>query len=151
MIMIIVGGINMITALLVLILERTQNDWLAWSVGNATMVNTESLFVQRWLSDWNWVVLGEFIGSWPPFPTTPNSLDYLDPTSYYVTTVPIAFDVSMIAAINIGTFVICLLMLLIPSFIISKSHPFERCEECKAHISSANTFLISVLYSTFAA
>jgi len=49
----------------------------------------------------------------------------LDPTSYYVTTVPIAFDLSMIVAINIGTFVICVLMLLIPSFIISKVTPIR--------------------------
>jgi len=49
----------------------------------------------------------------------------LDPTSYYVTTVPIAFDVPMITAINIGTFVICVLMLLIPSLIISKVTPIR--------------------------
>ena len=48
----------------------------------------------------------------------------LDPI-LIVTTVPIAFDVPMIAAINIGTFVICLLMLLIPSFIISKVTPIR--------------------------
>ena len=49
----------------------------------------------------------------------------LDPNSYYVTTVPIAFDLSMIVTINIGTFVICVLMLLIPSFIISKVTPIR--------------------------
>ena len=76
MIMIIVGGINMITALLVLILERTQMIGLLGVLGMQQWSTQKVFFIQCWLSDWNWVVLGEFIGSWPPFHPTPNSLDY---------------------------------------------------------------------------
>ena len=124
-IMIIVGGINMITALLVLILERTQMIGLLgvlgmqqWSTQKVFLYNAGYL-IGIGLFWGNLLGLGLLL--------LQHQTDWitLDPTSYYVTTVPIAFDVPMLAAINIGTFVICLLMLLIPSFIISKVTPIR--------------------------
>ena len=125
MIMIIVGGINMITALLVLILERTQMIGLLgvlgmqqWSTQKVFLYNAAYL-----------IGIGLFWGNVLGLGllTLQHQTGWitLDPTSYYVTTVPIAFDVPMITAINIGTFVICVLMLLVPSFIISKVTPIR--------------------------
>jgi lipoprotein-releasing system permease protein len=124
-IMIIVGGINMITALLVLILERTQMIGLLgvlgmqqWSTQKVFLYNAAYLIGIGLL----W---GNVLGLGLLALQHQTGWITLDPTSYYVTTVPIAFDVPMITAINIGTFVICVLMLLIPSLIISKVTPIR--------------------------
>ena len=125
MIMIIVGGINMITALLVLILERTQMIGLLGVLGMQQW-STQKVFLYNagYLIGIG-LFWGNLLGLGLLFLQHQTDWITLDPTSYYVTTVPIAFDVPMIAAINIGTFVICLLMLLIPSFIISKVTPIR--------------------------
>ena len=125
MIMIVVGGINMITALLVLILERTQMIGLLAVLG-----------MQQWLTQkvflFNAAYLigiglfwGNFLGLGLLASQDSIGLITLDPTSYYVTTVPVTFDLPMILAVNIGTFVVCLFMLVIPSFIISKVTPIR--------------------------
>ena len=125
MIMITVGGINMITALLVLILERTQMIGLLGVLGMQQW-STQKVFLYNagYLIGIG-LFWGNLLGLGLLFLQHQTAWIALDPTSYYVTTVPIAFDVPMIAAINIGTFVICLLMLLIPSFIISKVTPIR--------------------------
>ena len=125
MIMIIVGGINMITALLVLILERTQMIGLLGVLGMQQW-STQKVFLYNagYLIGIG-LFWGNLLGLGLLFIQHQTAWVALDPTSYYVTSVPIAFDVPMIAAINIGTFVICLLMLLIPSFIISKVTPIR--------------------------
>jgi lipoprotein-releasing system permease protein len=47
----------------------------------------------------------------------------LDPVSYYVATVPITFNWLYIVLLNIGTFVISVLMLVGPSYLITKISP----------------------------
>ena len=125
MIMITVGGINMITALLVLILERTQMIGLLGVLGMQQW-STQKVFLYNagYLIGIG-LFWGNLLGLGLLFLQHQTAWITLDPTSYYVTTVPIAFDVPMIAAINIGTFVICVLMLFIPSFIISKVTPIR--------------------------
>ena len=49
----------------------------------------------------------------------------LDPSVYYVSEVPIYINITYILALNIGTFILCLLMLLIPSLLISKISPVK--------------------------
>ncbi len=124
-IMIIVGGINMITALLVLILERTQMIGLIgvlgmkqWTIQKVFLYNAAYLIGIG-------LFWGNVLGLGLLALQSQTEWISLDPNSYYVTTVPIAFDLSMIVSINIGTFVICILMLLIPSFIISKVTPIR--------------------------
>ena len=124
-IMIIVGGVNMITALLVLILERTQMIGLIgvlgmkqWAIQKVFLYNAAYLIGIG-------LFWGNMLGLGLLALQRQTEWISLDPNSYYVTTVPIAFDLSMIVSINIGTFVICILMLLIPSFIISKVTPIR--------------------------
>ena len=47
----------------------------------------------------------------------------LDPQTYYVSTVPMEVNILFFVAINIATLIICLLVLIIPSFLISHIHP----------------------------
>ena len=53
------------------------------------------------------------------------SLISLDPTIYYMDTVPIYFDFLDILLLNIGTIIVCYCMLIIPSIIITKITPIK--------------------------
>ena len=45
--------------------------------------------------------------------------------AYYIPVVPIQLDVTHILLLNAGTFVLCMLMLILPSFVITKITPIK--------------------------
>ena len=47
----------------------------------------------------------------------------LDPATYYVSTVPVEINVPFWILLNIATLVISVLMLIVPSYLISHIHP----------------------------
>ncbi len=53
------------------------------------------------------------------------SIISLDPSIYYMNTVPINFDFTAILLLNIGTIIICYLILIIPSIIVAKITPVK--------------------------
>lgn len=122
-IMIIVATINMVVALLVLILERTQmigilksqgaNNWMIRKIFlyNASYLIVRGLFWGN-LIGIGMIAIQHFFG-----------VVKLNPESYYVNTAPVYFDIWYILALNLGTILICLLVLLIPSYIITKISP----------------------------
>lgn len=124
-IMILVAGINMITALLVLILERTQMIGILkamgssdWSVRKVFLYNAMHLILVG-------LFWGNVIGLGLLFAQKYLKLFPLNPDTYYVTEAPVYLDAGYILALNIGTFLLCLLMLLIPSYIIAKISPVK--------------------------
>lgn len=125
-IMIIVGGINMITALLVLILERTQMIGILKAMGASNlMVRKVFLYNATYL-----IGIGLFWGNviglgllllqqkfkWFKFP---------NPEEYYIDYIPVHIDITTVLILNIGVLLLCFLMLLIPSMIISKISPVK--------------------------
>ncbi|TPV35532.1 ABC transporter permease [Paucihalobacter ruber] len=119
-IMILVAGINMITALLVLILERTQMIGILKALGSSNKnIQKIFLFNAAYLIGIG-LFWGNLIGLALLFAQQQFKLFPLDPSIYYVTEAPVYINLNYIVVLNIGTFVICLLMLLIPSAIISK-------------------------------
>ncbi|RNL77885.1 ABC transporter permease [Sinomicrobium pectinilyticum] len=122
-ILIIVGGFNMITALLVLILERTQmigilkalgsDDWTIRKIFlyNAGYLIAIGLFWGN-LIGLGLLLLQKYFG-----------FIALDPETYYVTEVPVYVSPVYIILLNLGTLLLCLTMLLIPSYIITKIMP----------------------------
>ncbi|MFK2819749.1 FtsX-like permease family protein [Flavobacteriaceae sp. LMIT009] len=124
-IMIIVAGINMITALLVLILERTQMIGVLKALGtNNWSIRKLFLYNASYL-----VVLGLFWGNLIGL-TILLSQKYfklfpLDPSVYYVTEAPVYINIGYIISLNVGTFLLCMIMLLIPSYVITKISPVK--------------------------
>jgi lipoprotein-releasing system permease protein len=119
-IMILVAGINMITALLVLILERTQMIGILKALGSSNKsIQKIFLFNAAYLIGIG-LFWGNLIGLALLFAQQKFKLFPLDPSIYYVTEAPVYISLNYIVLLNIGTFVICFLMLLIPSAIISK-------------------------------
>ena len=49
----------------------------------------------------------------------------LDPSSYYIKTVPVNLELSHILMLNAGTMIIIILMLLVPSQLISRISPVK--------------------------
>jgi len=49
----------------------------------------------------------------------------LDPDTYYVTEAPVYLSFNYVLYLNLGTFIACLLMLMIPSIIIAKISPIK--------------------------
>ncbi|RXR23862.1 ABC transporter permease [Flavobacterium stagni] len=122
-VMIVVSTINMVVALLVLILERTQMIGILksmgannWSIRKIFLYNAFHLIVRGLL--WgNGVALlllsiQKFFG-----------VIHLNPESYYVTVAPVAINPLHILALNVGTILICLIVLLLPSYIITRIVP----------------------------
>lgn len=124
-IMVIVGGVNMITAILVLILERTPMIGTLKALG-ATNWNIRKIFLYNaaYL-----IGLGLFWGNLIGLSLL--CIQYyfaplkLDPTVYYVTEVPIYLHMGYIIALNVGILITCLLMLLVPSYIVSRISPIK--------------------------
>ncbi len=124
-IMILVAGINMITALLVLILERTKMIGILKSLGSSNL-SIRKVFI------YNAVYLigiglfwGNLIGIGLLLAQKYFKLFPLNPDTYYVTEAPVYLDLGYILILNAGTFLLCLLMLLIPSYIITKISPVK--------------------------
>lgn len=127
-IMIFVGAINMITALLVLILERTQMIGILkalgssnWSIRKVFLYNASYLIACG-------LFWGNLIGIGILLLQKHFEFLKLDPSVYYVTVAPVYLDWTYIVSLNLMTFILCVLMLLIPSFLISKIVPIKAIE-----------------------
>lgn len=124
-IMILVAGINMITALLVLILERTQMIGILKALGSSDWsVRKVFLYNAMYLIGVG-LFWGNLIGVGLLLLQKYFKLFPLNPDTYYVTEAPIYLSWDYILILNAGTFLLCLLMLLIPSFIIAKISPVK--------------------------
>jgi lipoprotein-releasing system permease protein len=123
--MVIVAGFNMITALLVLILERTKMIGILKALGCSTWSVRKIFIYNAMYLVGVGLFWGHLIGIGLLLLQQQFNLFALDPNSYYVDQVPVYLDLSYIAALNLGTLVLCFLILLIPSYIISKISPVK--------------------------
>ena len=124
-IMILVAGINMITALLVLILERTQMIGVLKALGSNNFSIRKLFIYNASYLIFLGLLWGNIIGLGILFAQKQFKLLPLDPSVYYVTEAPVYISLSYIVALNIGTLILCLLMLLVPSYIITKISPVK--------------------------
>lgn len=124
-IMILVGGINMITALLVTVLEKTQIVGILKTLGSSNKsIKTIFLINGVYLISIG-LVIGNFIAIGLIQLQNYTGLIKLDPNTYYVTELPFNFDLISIIILNISVLFFCFLMLIVPSFVISKISPSE--------------------------
>lgn len=125
-IMIIVGGINMITALLVLILERTTMIGVLKALGAANWsVRKIFLYNAAYL-----ISIGLFLGNliglgiiWAQ--DKYRMFKFPNPKEYYIEYIPVHISFTSIIALNIGVMILCLLMLIVPSYIITRITPVK--------------------------
>lgn len=121
--MVIVSAIAMISALIVLILENANMIGVLKALGMSNW-GIQKIFIMDGVY---LIALGLLIGN-----TSGLSLCWLQSQfglvklpqeTYYVSQVPIYVNWQYVVAINIGSFLVCMLVLILPSFIISRIKP----------------------------
>jgi len=124
-VMILVATINMVVALLVLILERTQMIGMLkalgannWSVRKVFLYNALYLILKG-------LFWGNFIGVSLLLIQQYFGVITLNPENYYVNQAPVYLNWGYIVLLNLLTITICFLVLLIPSYIITKISPVK--------------------------
>ncbi|MCR5471102.1 MAG: ABC transporter permease [Prevotella sp.] len=121
--MVCVAGFTMISGLLIIILERTQMIGILKAVGarNKTIRHTFlwfSVFIIGQGLFW-----GNVIGLGIVLLQQYTSFVTLDPQTYYVSEAPMELNLPLVAAINVATLLICVFVLIAPSYLISHIHP----------------------------
>jgi lipoprotein-releasing system permease protein len=124
-VMVIVATINMVVALLVLILERTQMIGILKSVGANNWQIRKIFLYNAFYLIVKGLFWGNFIGIGLVLIQKYFGVIQLNPENYYVNEAPVYLNWMYILLLNFGTIVICLLVLLIPSFIITKISPVK--------------------------
>lgn len=125
-ILIVVCGFNMITALLVLILERTPMIGILKALGtNNWSIRKVFLYNAAYLIGIG-LFWGNIIGLGLIYiQNVFKPLKFPNPKEYYIEHIPVHMDVITVLSLNIGVMLLCLLMLLVPSYIITKITPVK--------------------------
>ena len=121
--MMAVAGFTIISGLLIIILERTNTIGLLKAIGtrNSTIRKTFlwfSVFIVG-----KGLIIGNLIALAICLFQRYTGFFQLDANSYYVSTVPIEINPIIILLLNIATLLICILVLIAPSYLISHIHP----------------------------
>ncbi|MBW8323375.1 MAG: FtsX-like permease family protein [Prolixibacteraceae bacterium] len=121
--MVLVAGFNMVSSLLVIILERTQMIGILkamgarnWSIRKVFLYFSVLLILKA-------LVVGNILGIGICLIQQYTHVFKLDPTSYYLEYVPINLKVWHLVLLNLGTVAVTILMLLLPSYFITKISP----------------------------
>lgn len=124
-VMILVATINMVVALLVLILERTQMIGILkamgannWAVRKIFLYNAFYLIIRG-------LFWGNLIGIAILLIQQQFGVVQLNPENYYVNQAPVYLNWGYIALLNLLTVTVCFIVLLIPSYIITKISPVK--------------------------
>jgi len=121
--MIAVSAITMISTLLILILERTSMIGVLKALGLSNR-RIRKIFVYHALYILGWGVgIGNLFGFILCFVQLKLGIIGLPQESYYVSVVPVHLDMANILLLNLISVTACYLMLIIPSFIITRINP----------------------------
>jgi lipoprotein-releasing system permease protein len=122
-IMVVVATINMVTALIVLILERTSMIGLFQSMGTGNWRIQKIFLLQAgYIILWG-LFWGNLFGLGLIWAQDTWALINLDPKTYYVTQAPVYLPFVYWGLLNLGTLMLCLLFLLLPSYLVAKISP----------------------------
>lgn len=123
--MLLVAGINMVSALLILILERTAFIGILKTLGSAnSQIRRIFAYNATYL-----IGLGLFLGNTLTIILSQIQIHThifkLDQRSYFMSYVPIDMDVMDFVWINIGTYLVCMFFVFIASFLITRITPLK--------------------------
>ncbi|WP_295433204.1 FtsX-like permease family protein [uncultured Prevotella sp.] len=121
--MLCVAGFTMISGLLIIILERTNMIGVLKALGakNKTIRKTFLWFAVFIIG--KGMIIGNVIGLGLVIIQNVTGMVTLDPSTYYVKTVPVEINIPLIVILNIATLLISVFVLIAPSFLISRIHP----------------------------
>lgn len=123
--MLVVAGFNMVSGLIILILEKTN------MIGVLKALGTEDKTIRKiFLHQAAWLILkgliwGNITGIGLALLQLHTGLITLDPSSYYIRSVPVNLDIVHILLLNAGTMVVIITVLLVPAQLISRITPVK--------------------------
>jgi len=123
--MIIVALINMVSALLIMILERTALIGILKAMGAANWTIQKIFLFNAFYLIGLGMLFGNLFGIGIGLLQYNSHIFTLDEASYYMSFVPIQFNFSDLILLNTGTLLICLLVMIIPSMLVSKITPVK--------------------------
>jgi lipoprotein-releasing system permease protein len=121
--MLVVAGFNMVSGLLILILDRTNMIGILKALGSPNVSIRKIFMYQSGFLILRGLFWGNIIGIGICLSQQYSGILQLDQSSYYLNTVPINLNALHILALNLGTALAIILMLIIPSMIISRISP----------------------------
>ena len=122
-IMLCVAGVTMISGLLILILERTTTIGVLKALGVSNRRIRRIFLVYAGHILVRGMVIGNVFAFLLALLQSQFHLVRLDPATYYVDAVPLAYDPAWLIGINLATLLITLLTLVLPAFIVSVVQP----------------------------
>ena len=123
--MLVVSGINMISALLIIILERVNLIGMLKALGAVNFsVRKTFLYVAAFLIG-RGLLIGNIVGIGLCLLQKQTGLIHLDQSSYYISYIPINLSIPDILLLNAGTLLICVAMMILPTLIITKITPLK--------------------------
>ena len=125
LLMLIVAGFNMISGLLILILEKTNMIGILKALGSEDRTIRSVFLYQAAYLIGKGLFWGNVIGIGLALIQLKTGLVTLDPSSYYIKTVPVNLELMHVIILNSGTMAAIILMLLIPSKLISRITPVK--------------------------
>lgn len=121
--MVLVSGFTMISGLLIIILERTNMIGLLKAMGQDNKsIRKVFLYISFFLIG-KGMIWGNVIGLLICFIQGYFQILPLDPATYYVDAVPIDISPVSLILLNVGTLAVTLLMMLAPSYLITRIEP----------------------------
>ena len=123
--MLVVAGFNMISGILILILEKTSLIGILKALGSEDRTIRRVFLIQAaWLIA-KGLFWGNIAGIGLAVLQKLSGIVTLDPSSYYIKTVPINLDILHILLLNAGTMAVIILMLLVPAQLVSRITPVK--------------------------
>ena len=123
--MVLVGGFAMITGLIIIVLDKSKQIGILKALG-ATNRQLRQTFLQIAA---RLILRGVFWGNAIALVLSLAQRHFkiikLNPANYFTDSVPIHFDLPLWIAINVGTLIVILLMVLVPASLVSRIHPAE--------------------------
>ncbi len=121
--MVCVAGVTMISGLLIIILERTNFIGILKALGASNARMRHIFLYFSFFVILRGLIYGNVLAFAIIFIQQQWHLIHLDPSVYYVEAVPVTINWLYFAIINVATLLICVLALVIPSYLISNIHP----------------------------
>ncbi|MCC7233491.1 MAG: ABC transporter permease [Bacteroidia bacterium] len=121
--MVIVAGINMVSALLIIILERIRMIGTLKALGCRNISIRKIFFYVSLMLIAAGLLAGNIAGIGLCLLQKEFGIFHLDQQSYYLSLVPVKIDAMNIVLLNAGTLIACGLMMILPTLLITKISP----------------------------
>ncbi|MDX2443782.1 MAG: ABC transporter permease [Bacteroidales bacterium] len=121
----LVAGFNMVSSLLILILERTNMIGILKALGTRNWSIRKIFLYQSAYLIMKGLFWGNLIGIGFCLIQNQFGIIKLDQASYYLSEVPINLNLFIVLGLNISTLFLTIIMLLVPSYLISRISPVK--------------------------